>query len=203
MKTKKIVAGLLIAVSLASSAFAASKKKNGAWYNSYSGGVKEGQLIIDAGLGLNGNVEQGGDLTSYIPPLELTAEYTVRIAGLPFGIGGFVGYTGYATKEEVLTTTVTRERDAFYTGPMVNYHFNFLKELDIYASGKTGICFKDESKKVKESGVTTFSDDDSWKTLHFAATAGATYYFNDMFGVNVEVGFPTILRVAGSVKLAF
>ena len=203
MKTKKIIAGLLIASALASSAFAASKKKNGDWWNSYSGGVKEGQLLVNAGLGLNGNIGQGGDLTSYIPPLEATAEYTLRIAGLPFGIGGFIGYTGYKTKEEVVATSVTRERDAFYTGPMVNYHFNFLKELDIYASAKTGICFKDETKTVKDSGVTTYSDTDSWTTLHFAATAGATYYFNDMFGVNVEVGFPTILRVAGSFRFSF
>lgn len=200
MRTKRIVIGLFIAAVVSSSAFSASGRKRGDWWNSYSRSVREGQLLLNAGAGINGNLGQGSDLDSYIPPFELSAEYTVKVGELPLGFGGFLGYTSYRTREEVVNTTVTRERNVFYIGAQANYHFNFLDELDLYGSLKTGLDFKNEEKIVRESGVVSYKEPDSWTYFHIGINAGATYYFSDNFGVNVEAGFPTILRIAASFK---
>ncbi|MCR5217996.1 outer membrane beta-barrel protein [Treponema sp.] len=208
MKKKLFISVMLLAVS-AVSVFAAGKKKKGDWWNSYSRAVKENNLLVNAGIGLNGNLGQGGDLDAYIPPFEASVEYTTMI-GVPIGFGGFIGYTSYRTEESVTAAassiTTVKERDVFYFGGLANYHFNLVDELDLYAGAKIGLDFKSENKKVTStvSGVTSkVSEDDDWTSLHFGINAGATYYFSDFFGVNVEAGFPTILRVAASFKFDF
>lgn len=206
---KTIIISLLLAASVASVFGASKKKKKGEWWNSYGRAVQEGNLLLNIGMGINGNLGQGGDLSSYIPPFEASGEYTTFI-GVPIGFGGFIGYTGYKTEESVNAAgtyiTTTKERNVFYFGGLANYHFNLVDELDLYAGAKIGLDFKNEDKKVSttfEGTTTTVSESDEWMGLHFGINAGATYYFNDFFGVNVEAGFPTILRVAASFKFDF
>ena len=195
MKIKKIIAVSVILAAAATAAFSAPKKRRGNWYDSYNRQLREGNILVNAGIGLNGDLGENY-LDSYVPPLELTVEYLCPIENLPFGFGAFLGYSSFDTK--YTHTGITEEIDSrvFYTGAMVNYHFNLVDELDLYGSVRTGIDF------IKVTSKTTGFPDDTNSDIdfHYGMAAGATNYFSDTFGVNAEVGFPTILRVAASFK---
>ena len=195
MNAKKLITGAVILAVAATAAFSAPKKRKGDWYNSYPRQIKEGNLLVNAGIGLDNQL--GEDyLDSYIPPLEASVEYVYPLADLPFGFGAFMGYSSYTTKYSILGTTWETKTNVFYSGAMVNYHFNLVDEIDLYGSVRTGFDY--ESVKSKTTGLADEST--SAFGFHYGMAAGATYYFSDMFGVNAEVGFPTILRVAASFK---
>ena len=197
MNAKKVITGAVILAVAVTAAFSAPKKKNRDWYNSYGRQVREGNILLNAGVGLDGQIGED-NLHSYIPPLELSVEYVYPLADLPFGFGAFVGYSSYGTKWSLLGTTSEVDTSDFYTGVMVNYHFNLVDELDLYGSVKTGLEI--ETIKEKTTGIPDSTERSGW--FYYGMAAGATYYFNDTFGVNAEVGFPTILRVAASFKFS-
>ena len=84
------VCALILCTALSAEDFAWSE----CWKN-YGGTVKEGDFIVNAGLGTSSFAleHQDYDAEYRLPYFEVSAEYAQKIWVLPFTFGGFFGYT--------------------------------------------------------------------------------------------------------------
>ncbi|HCA19652.1 MAG TPA: hypothetical protein DEO40_03130 [Treponema sp.] len=154
-------------------------------FTNYCDYVDEGDVIVNVGPGLNEHLGRlgYGNLSFWIPPVEASVEFTVKLGQLPFGFGGVMGYYGYAWNDGSLHSYHT-----VYTAPFVNYHINVpVPNLDIYAGLSAGISMG-------------FGNSYFGVAPYIAPHIGATWYFTKGIGINLESGWPMFLRVAVSIK---
>ena len=166
-----------------------------AWQN-YGGGIKENQFIVNVGAGINSNMFNG--YTSVFPPIEVSVEYTKKIWVLPFGFGGFFAYDGYSNKETIYGYEYATAENNIYFGGLIKYHAQLpVDNLDVYARTYLG------AKVNMWESNNNYNDTKSEKTNTYFYSEwgiGATWYFSDLFGVNVELGYPTIVKAGVSLK---
>ena len=165
------------------------------WQN-YGGGIKENQFIVNVGAGINSNMFKG--YTSVFPPIEASVEYTKKIWVLPFGFGGFFAYDGYLDKWTQNSVEYAVAENNLYFGGLIKYHAQLpVENLDVYARTYLG------AKVNMLESVNNLEDKKSEppKTYFYSEWGlGATWYFSDFFGVNVELGYPTIVKAGVSLK---
>lgn len=165
------------------------------WQN-YGGGIKENQFIVNVGAGINSNMFKG--YTSVFPPIEASVEYTKKIWVLPFGFGGFFAYDGYLDKWTQNSVEYAVAENNLYFGGLIKYHAQLpVENLDVYARTYLG------AKVNMLESVNNLEDKKSEppKTYFYSEWGlGATWYFSDFFGVNVELGYPTIIKAGVSLK---
>jgi hypothetical protein len=165
------------------------------WQN-YGGGIKENQFIVNVGAGINSNMFKG--YTSVFPPIEVSVEYTKKIWVLPFGFGGFFAYDGYLDKWTQNYVEYAVAENNLYFGGLIKYHAQLpVENLDVYARTYLG------AKVNMWESVNNVEDKKSEppKTYFYSEWGlGATWYFSDFFGVNVELGYPTIVKAGVSLK---
>ena len=165
------------------------------WQN-YGGGIKENQFIVNVGAGINSNMFKG--YTSVFPPIEVSVEYTKKIWVLPFGFGGFFAYDGYLDKWTQNSVEYAVAENNLYFGGLIKYHAQLpVENLDVYARTYLG------AKVNMLESVNNLEDKKSEppKTYFYSEWGlGATWYFSDFFGVNVELGYPTIIKAGVSLK---
>jgi hypothetical protein len=165
------------------------------WQN-YGGGIKENQFIVNVGAGINSNMFKG--YTSVFPPIEVSVEYTKKIWVLPFGFGGFFAYDGYVDKWKSDGWDYAVAENNLYFGGLIKYHAQIpVDNLDVYGrtclGAKVNMCESDNNLYNKKSESTKTNFYSEWGL-------GATWYFSDFFGVNVELGYPTIVKAGVSLK---
>lgn len=165
------------------------------WQN-YGGGIKENQFIVNVGAGINSNMFKG--YTSVFPPIEASVEYTKKIWVLPFGFGGFFAYDGYVDKWKSDGSDFAVAENNLYFGGLIKYHAQLpVDNLDVYA--RTYLGAKVNMWESANNLYNTKSE--STKTYFYSEWGlGATWYFSDFFGVNVELGYPTIIKAGVSLK---
>ncbi|MBO5608288.1 MAG: hypothetical protein J5930_10415 [Treponema sp.] len=160
-------------------------------FTNYCDYVDEGDVIVNIGSGLNehyGTLGYGNNLSIWIPPVEASVEFTVKLGQLPFGFGGLLGYYGYSR----WNGNESWAHHTIYTAPFVNYHINVpVPNLDIYAGLSTGISIGFGNDQASPS----FS---VWP--YIAPHIGATWYFTKGIGINLESGWPMYLKLAVSIK---
>lgn len=90
------------------------------------------------------------------------------------------------------------------------FHFEFVKNLDVYAGFQAGVCIQHFNYGDYDYGSGyTFGYSDSKADAIFGTYIGAKWYFNDSFGVRAEFGgdwigdFNNISPVAGGVTFRF
>lgn len=190
---KKLMAIAIAMFTLVASVSAYEWKDS--WQN-YGGGIKEHQFIVNAGAGINSALFDGHDLV--FPPVELSVEFTQKIWVLPFGFGGFFAYDGSFDKKTVNGGDHEEAINNLYFGGLIKYHAQLpIENLDVYARTYLGAKVRmweeyyEYSDKKSSDTVTSFYTE--WGI-------GATWYFSDFFGVNVELGYPTIVKAGVSFK---
>ena len=190
---KKLVA---IAVALFTMVASVSAYEWNVCWQNYGGGIKENQFIVNVGAGINSNMFNG--YTSVFPPIEASVEYTKKIWVLPFGFGGFFAYDGYANKEKRDGWDYAVAENNLYFGGLIKYHAQLpVDNLDVYA--RTYLGAKVNMWESANNLYNTKSE--STKTYFYSEWGlGATWYFSDFFGVNVELGYPTIVKAGVSLK---
>lgn len=190
---KKLMAIAIAMFTLVASVSAYEWKDS--WQN-YGGGIKEHQFIVNAGAGINSALFDGHDLV--FPPVELSVEFTQKIWVLPFGFGGFFAYDGSFDKKTVEDWEYEEAVNNLYFGGLIKYHAQLpIENLDVYArtylGAKVHMWEADNNYNYKKSSDTVTSFYSEWGI-------GATWYFSDFFGVNVELGYPTIVKAGVSFK---
>lgn len=190
---KKLMAIAIAMFTLVASVSAYEWKDS--WQN-YGGGIKEHQFIVNAGAGINSALFDGHDIV--FPPVELSVEFTQKIWVLPFGFGGFFAYDGSFDKKTVEDWEYEEAVNNLYFGGLIKYHAQLpIENLDVYArtylGAKVHMWEADNNYNYKKSSDTVTSFYSEWGI-------GATWYFSDLFGVNVELGYPTIVKAGVSFK---
>lgn len=190
---KKLMAIAIAMFTLVASVSAYEWKDS--WQN-YGGGIKEHQFIVNAGAGINSTMFEGH--TATFPPVEVSVEFTQKIWVLPFGFGGFFAYDGYLDKETVEGYEYAEAVNNLYFGGLIKYHVQLpVENLDVYA--RTYLGAKVHMWEADNNYTNKKSSDP--KTYFYSEWGlGATWYFSDLFGVNVELGYPTIVKAGVSLK---
>lgn len=184
-------------------------KWNECWQN-YGGTVQEGNFIVKLGLGLSTYVFNDlSEKTDWRTPyFETSVEYTKKIWLLPFGFGGYFGYSGYGWKAENYEggyyVKSTASRNYINFGALVNYHVKLpIEKLDVYTGIRTGIQIRHDNVDIEtnipyQSGKQSNTDTNTY--FDFNYRLGATYFFTKLIGVNVETGYPVFLNASLSLK---
>lgn len=148
------------------------------WCN-YGAGIKEGDKILSVDGGIDfGFFNLVGNHYWSVPAVVADFEVAKKIWKLPFTFGGYAGFKAWGWKNDNASWSCSN----IYAGGSATYHIMLPPEkLDVYGSLKTGFV------------IHTYSDgavSGNPFNLDFATNIGASYYFSDNFGVNLEFGYP-------------
>ena len=192
MKIKKLLAVAATLAAFTASSFAYD------WadcWKYYGGGIKKGDMIVSAGIGLDygtlSTMSYNGGY--FIPAVSADFEMAVPVSSiqLPFTFGGYAAFNGYGWKDAGNYEQWTR----LSFGGLAKYHVQLpVEKLDVYLGLKLGLSIWSEKW---DSGYGSGTEN-YW---HFDGNyvLGASYFFTDMFGANLELGYPCT-RIALTVK---
>lgn len=159
------------------SAFADDFDWSQCWCN-YGAGIESGDMMLSVDGGIPWSIFDAFNSGGWTIPYVL-ADFQVAcpIWKLPFTFGGYAGFG--LSKNYVENHAFTHTY--FITGGSATYHVRMPpKQLDLYTGIKTGLVF--DFSDYYNSGRNIKFD--------FGYTIGASWYFTDMFGVNLELGYP-------------
>ena len=197
MKKRIFLLTALLFVSFAS--YAKETTAEDIFFN-YGGTVEEKQFIIKAGVGITDF--NFGHYSLYIPPVGLSAEYTVKCGVAPLGFGLELDY---AHRTYMYSDYYDIKYKNFYNDwhilTFANYHINVpVEKLDVYAGLKIGAYIWSYTHEIIDGGTTTTDPADVYGNFEFGAVAGATWYFSKAFGVNLELGYPFLAKASATFK---
>jgi outer membrane scaffolding protein for murein synthesis (MipA/OmpV family) len=170
-----------------------------AWYNSYAPGIEGSKIFINGGIGLA--------VLPYkmsLPPISISVEY--GLDKIPLSVGAYFGITGY---DEELSASSAYKGTLTGFGAKASYHFNFLKNLDPYASLTLGWLIY--SQEVKSSVIVpgfpsktaTATAENDLSTFFFGLNVGARYFFTKNIGAYVELGYSAVSVLSAGLSLKF
>ena len=174
MKKFTLVAALMVLLcgtSIAAKEFDWSQ----CWCN-YGGGIKQGDFIVNADLGLFYKDLDYNDIDGFwfFPPVMVEVQYTQPIWKLPFTFGGYAGLHGWGVKNSYTKGSYF----VLFFGGEAAYHIQMPpKGLDLYAVTRFGVNIP-----LKNSYYNDY--------VHFGEALGANWFFTDFIGVNFEIGYP-------------
>jgi hypothetical protein len=170
-----------------------------AWYNSYAPGIEGSKVFINAGVGYG--------LLPYkmsLPPISASVEY--GLAKIPLSFGVYFGITGY---DEELSAYSSYKGTMTGFGARASYHFNFLKNLDPYASLTLGWLVYSQEVKATVPGVPGYTEDrtataeNDLSTFFYGFNVGARYFFTKNIGAYAELGYSAVSVVNAGLSLKF
>jgi hypothetical protein len=166
------------------------------WYKSYAPGIEGTKFFVNAGIGY-------GVLPYKIalPPISASAEYA--LAKLPISVGAYFGITTY---EEETVYTYKGTMTGF--GAKASYHFNFLKNLDTYASVTLGWLIWSEEYTIPAYGYGSYTVpaqdyETDLSTFLYGFNVGARYFFTKNIGAYVELGYSAVSVASVGLALKF
>jgi hypothetical protein len=193
MAKKGLLVLVLVAV-IAGGAFAE-------WYNSYAPGIDNSKVLINAGIGFGFS----GTYSMGIPPLSLSADFRLPIK-VPITLGGIVGFStwGWESGSGAWLVDVTYTNIAF--GLRGAYHFNFVKNLDVYAGLTLGWVVQTASVEYGSAynvaGAVKPSHDGVSFFL-YGFNIGGRYFFTNNIGVYLELGYSGLQIASIGLSLKF
>jgi hypothetical protein len=194
---KKLMLLSVLATLAAGGIFGQTEEAGQTWYNSYAPGIEDTKFFINGGIGF-GILPHKMSL----PPISLSAEYALGLPNLPVSVGAYFGITGY--NEEL--GYYTYEGTMVGLGAKGSYHFNFLKNLDTYASVTVGLLIYTEDVTTtipatyySEKKTTTVAND--LTTIFYGFSLGARYFFTKNIAAYAEVGYSAVSIVSAGLSL--
>lgn len=211
MKKLMVAVAVMLAVCFGVSAQEEGGSSSGAIdFTSFGGTVKSGNIIVDAGLGIDSGSFQS--MGYYIPRISVSGEYTLQCGPCPLGFGLAIDYManrsyGYYVDEISSANRITQIHNNLFIALVVNYHVNIpaLDAFDFYVGPRIGVCLdivnQDDYHYDTNAGA-YITDNSSFVNPAFYAggVIGASWYLTEMIGANVEVGYPTLARAGVSLK---
>lgn len=174
-KIKVLMAALVLLCS--SSLFAKDFDWSECWCN-YGAGIEKGDMLLSVDASLPWtyfDVWNSGGWA--IPTIMADFEIAQPIWKLPFSFGGYFGLGLNNYHYAVGNYT----HGLIYTGGSATYHMQMpVENLDLYSGIKTGVLI-DFSKYYSNGAHFAFD---------FGFNMGASWFFSEGFGVNLELGYP-------------
>ena len=185
---KKGVLVLALAVLAAGGVFA----QNG-YENTYAPGLEDDKVFINAGIGFGRTYEY----KMSIPPISASVDVKLPI-DLPITVGGTVIFTAW--NFDVLF--VKARLKAFGFGVRGMYHFNLLENLDLYAGPLIGLWYTHSKVESNFWGMGD-SDTEHDFDLLWGFSIGGRYFFTDLLGAYLELGYNDLQFVSLGLSLKF
>ena len=163
------------------------------WYNSYAPGLEDDFLFINAGIGFGPT----GGYNMGFPPISASFDFKLPV-NVPITVGPMVAFTSW--KYSWPGFSVVYRNIGFGVRGM--YHFNFAKNLDTYAGLTLGYVF--QSAKVSSSGYWSWGRYDASSSFFlWGINIGARYFFTDVVGAYLELGYSPIqiIGIGVSIKI--
>ncbi len=176
--SKKIKAFMVALVMLCSSAaFAEDFDWSQCWCN-YGAGIEKGDVLLSVDAGLPFDFFTPFNMGGWaLPPVAVDLQVACPIWKLPFSFGGYIT----AAYGQYKTYYYTYNFLPITTGASVSYHVRMPAEpLDLYTGLKVGLGI--DISNSNYTSVYVYPD--------FGFNIGASWYFSDVFGANLELGYP-------------
>lgn len=179
-------------------------------FTTFGGTVKPNSIILSGGAGFD--MDAFGDIQYYIPVMGISAEYTLQLGPCPLGFGIMASYSG--SKETAVGKDLGFEsrlhsyNNTIVAAAIINWHFNLpVKRLDLYAGVRPGVRMnvlhtQYSHRDRRTARYITDTDTSLDETaFYIGGTVGATWYFTEHIGANLEVGWPVLAKASFSYKL--
>jgi len=212
MKKLLIAAAIFLAAAFTLSAQDEGASAGGAIdFTSFGGPVESGNIIVDAGLAIDSG--SFNSMGYYIPRIAVSGEYSLQAGPVPLSLGLEIDYMAnrsYAFYADVYSTAnrITQIHNNLFFALVVNYHINLtaLDNLDLYVGPRVGLCLDIINESVyhidpQTGKYITESNNKKLPSFYAGGVIGATWYFTEKFGFNVEAGYPVLIR--GGITLKF
>lgn len=191
---KKALLVLVLAVAAAGGVFAQE------WYNSYAPGITDNRFFVNAGIGLgpSGGYDRG------VPPISASVDFKLPV-NVPITVGGIGTFSTWNRSIGAGPASVEINYRNIGFGVRGMYHFNFLQNLDTYAGLTLGYVY--QSADVKYGSYWNnhpFKVDypgDSFFLWGF--NIGARYFFTDLVGAYLELGYSGLQFIGLGVSFKF
>ncbi len=151
----------------------------------YPESFSKDDIVIQVGVGL---MHTGVYGDTVVPPICVSMDFAKPIGGLPFSIGGYVGYAQSEEKFDLFIYSYKATFTYYILGARVAYHFNFkVKSLDTYAGVLTGYSVVSVDEKVSGTGYPGTSSGSNY--FNVGGFAGARYFFTPNLAGFAEIGY--------------
>jgi hypothetical protein len=184
-----------------------SSSKGGGGFVSWPPVIADDFVIIGTGIGL-GSTSWGYTKMGF-PPVKVTADFELPIP-IPITVGGMFGFRSWNYSRWYYTNWpygYWREYSIFEIpiGIRGAYHFNFaaltdnsfIRKLDVYAVMTMGWVFVGNDYKGNQN-ITSYNS-----YFLFGINTGARYFFNDIIGLYLELGYSGFEYTSFGVSVKF
>jgi hypothetical protein len=172
------------------------KEESPNWLNSFAPGIEDSKWFINGGVGY-GILPNEEDIS--LLTFSASVEYKLGLANRPLSIGAYFGMAGYDKKTE----WYRHEATLTAIGARLSWHFNFLKNLDAYASFTAGYLVHPQKVEGYIDGKVITSEEHQKGTFLIGAHLGARYFFTNAIGAYVEIGYSAISLASAGLALKF
>jgi len=167
------------------------------WYNSFAPGLQDNRVFINAGVGI-------GPTRGYgigIPPITASADIKIS-STVPITIGALFTFVTWKYSSGYSPYTVDLTYMNIGIGGRGMYHFNFIRNLDVYAGIVLGYVIQ-RASVTYGSGYSS-GNAPSYKGASFFLYGGNTgirYFFTNRIGVYAEIGYSGLQYLSGGLSI--
>ena len=209
MKKLSVLLACLVSFSFAAFAEKSSAKEI---FTNFGSPLKEkgGNIIVNVGAGVDTGILSPLTWSFYIPPVAVSGEYTVKCGPVPLGFGLEAGFSMHRNifyiSDEYGKYRCTEYFNDIFADVIINYHINLpVKNLDVYAGPRAGVnlYLKNIEQEVRNPNTGSRSVEKSTglvPEIRYGGVIGATWYFSNLLGANVELGYPIFAKASVSFK---
>ncbi len=148
---------------------------------------KEGDKVINIGLGIGSTLYSGRYYTSRVPPVSVSFEMGFMddflVEDLTLGLGGYLGYA--SSKYEFGQGLWGWDYTYIIIGGRGAAHYPIIENLDTYVGLMMGVNIT--TSRAFGSGTSSVSADGSG--IAYSLYGGARYYFAENLAVMGEIGY--------------
>lgn len=148
---------------------------------------KEGDKVINLGLGIGSTLYTGRYYTSRVPPVSVSFEMGFMddflVEDMTLGLGGYLGYA--SSKYEFGQGLWGWDYTYIIVGGRGAVHYPIIEDLDTYVGLMMGVNIT--TSRAFGDGSSSFSADGSG--IAYSLYGGARYYFAENLAVMAEIGY--------------
>jgi len=165
--------------------------------NAQTPAFQKGDKVLNLGVGFGGYSPSGYEVKT--PSASASFEFGIKDFGIDkgsFGIGGYLGYSGYNENGTYSGNNYWSVNKVFI-GVRGAFHYPLVNRLDTYGGLSLGIV----ARSWNWNGSVSRSDHPTRKPIGGDLFLGGRYYFSDKFGVFGEISLATYLTLGISLKI--
>jgi len=169
------------------------------WYNSYAPGLRDNKAFLNAGIGLGPT----RGLSMGIPPITASVDFKTSNT-VPITIGGFLTFATWKYSGGNPPYTIDLTYLNIGIGGRGMYHFNFYRNLDVYAGLVLGYVI--QKATISYGSGYNSGNAPNYKGVSFflfGVNSGVRYFFTDRTGVYGELGYSGLQYLSAGLSMKF